>query len=115
MRIDSIAVTPRAGAITLEGVIGVVSARRAAAAALSAVTPPPEVVPEHTALVTVLSQLVAASDAFLADVADLDETEFGQAVNAATDLQALAERVANACNALDRRAADLQVDAAIRC
>lgn len=115
MRSESIAATPRGRAVTPAGVGGVNEARRAAADRLDAMDPPPEVAPEHLALVAALTDLVGAVDVFLGEQAGADPEAFEAAVDGAVSIAGLAERVATACSTIDRRAAELGIDADIRC
>ena len=115
MREDSIAVTPRAGAVVRDGVVAVNEARRSAAEALDELSPPDEVAPEHRALEGALAELVTATDLLLAETEGLDAEAFEEHVRGAQHLQSIAERVGLACNNLEARLADLGVEAAIRC
>lgn len=92
---------------THEGVAGVVVARRNALAALEELAPPKELDAEHRVLVTVLGDLVTAAEAFVEQTASLDPDEFLQALAASTDIDLLAGRVADACDAMRARARTL--------
>jgi len=115
MRADSIDATPRGAIIIEDGVTGVNEARRTALIALGALDPPAEVAPEHTALTTALNDLVAATDTFLDVFSGANAADFEQSVRDASDLEALADRVALACDILGERATALGHEVDLRC
>lgn len=100
---------------TYEGVAGVVAARRRALTSLEALDPPDELDAEHRALVTVLGDHVTAAEGFIDQTASLGPEAFRQALDASTDLDILAGRVADACDAMRRRARTLGHAVTLEC
>lgn len=101
---ESATAIPPGSPPTREGVAGVVVARRNALTSLEALDPPDELYPEHQALITVMGDLVTAAEAFVDQTASLGPEEFLQALDASTDIDILAGRVADACDAVRGRA-----------
>jgi len=115
MRRESIVAMPEPGNPTPDGVAGVIAARRSAVDALQNIVPPPDMLLEHTALAFSLSELVSASEAVLDANSGSNTGEFAAAMQAATELDLLAERVTAACNALAARATELGHTGDVRC
>ena len=93
----------------------VVDARRRAVDSLEALDPPVELEPEHLVLLSVMTDFVAAAAAFLDDTAALPQDEFFEALSASTHIDALAGRVAEACDAMRGRARTLGHTVALEC
>lgn len=104
---DAFAALPPGAAPTRSQIELVVAARRTALDAISALDPPDEMRPEHLALTAAMDGFVAAGEGFLVETADLDPDAFLTALEASTDIDALADTVSVACTAWERRAADL--------
>lgn len=115
MRRDSVTALPDPSDPTRERVAGVVSARRSAVDALEGIVAPSEFRPEHAALRLALSELTAAGEAILSETAVLDSEAFTAAISSATTLDALAQRVAAACDALEARAVQLGYSSDLVC
>ncbi len=112
---DSFAALPPGAAATREQITTVVAIRRQALQAITELQPPPEMVPEHLALTTALSDFVTAAEEFVVSVAGLNAEEFLAALEASTDIDALADTVSAACTAWEVRAADLDQPVELRC
>jgi hypothetical protein len=115
MTSDSFEALPPGAAPTHEQVAEVVDARRAALAAIEALAPPDELEPEHLVLIAAFEELVTAGDAFLAETAGLAPESFGEALLASSEIDALAERVTNACDAVRRQAEGLGYIVSLAC
>jgi len=115
MRADSIAALPNPSAPTPDAVAGVTAARQQAATDLKQLTPPNDIRPEHEALLLAMSDLAAAGVEFLGTAEGLEDEAFVAAIRAATDIDDTAQRVATACDAMQRRAIGLGYTATIRC
>lgn len=112
---DSFEALPPGAAPTHEQVVEVIDARRTALAAIEALSPPDELEPEHLALSAAFEDLVTAGDAFLAETAGLDPESFGEALLASSDIDALAQRVTSACDAVRRQAEGLGYVVSLAC
>ncbi|MEX0826952.1 MAG: hypothetical protein WD184_09420 [Acidimicrobiia bacterium] len=106
---------PPGAAPTHEQVVEVVDARRTALAAIAALAPPDELEPEHLVLIAALKELVAAGEAFLAETAGLTPESFSEALLASNGIDALAERVTSACDAVRRQAEGLGYIVSLAC
>lgn len=115
MRNESLTAVSDEQSVTRAGIAAVIEARRRASAALRTLVPPADIAPEHSALVRVLTELTTAGEAFLAATADLDAAEFERAVLAAIDLDEIVARVGVACDAVERRALDLDATVDLAC
>lgn len=115
MRNESIAAISDGQPITRDGIIGVIAARQRALTALQAVVPPPAIAAEHAALLRVLAEFSTVAETFMESTADLDPAGFEQAVLAATYLDTIVARVGTACDAVVRRAFDLDVAVDLAC
>ncbi|HLE39814.1 MAG TPA: hypothetical protein VJA44_09230 [Acidimicrobiia bacterium] len=104
---DSFAALPPGAAPTREQIEGVVAARQTALDAIARLSAPDEMRPEHLALTTTMAGFVAATEGFLAETAGLDPGEFLAALEASSELDALADTVSAACTAWERRAGEL--------
>jgi len=98
---------PPGAAPTHSQIAEVVATRRIALDTISALTPPPEMRPEHQSLVGAMQSFVVAGEAFIEANASLDPDAFLEALEASTDLDALADVVSLACTAWETRATDL--------
>jgi hypothetical protein len=98
---------PPGAAPTRSQIAEVVAARRTALDTISVLTPPAEMRPEHQSLVRALRSLVIASEDFIEANAALDPDAFLEALEASTNIDALADTVSLACAAWEIRAADL--------
>jgi hypothetical protein len=115
MEADTFAALPRGDAPTRERIAGVVDARQAGLDRLRELTPPSAFQVEHQALVITLEILADETRRFMARTVDLDEAGFLDAVDAAVDLDILAEAVGRACRALEGRAAEEGHEVDLRC
>ncbi len=104
---DAFAALPPGAAPTRSQIEVVVGVRRTALDAISDLTPPAAMEPEHLALTIAMNSFVVASEGFVATSAGLDPDAFLAALEASTDIDALADAVSVACTAWERRAADL--------
>ena len=112
---DAFTALPPGAAPTHEQVAEVVDARRRALSAIDRLDPPDALEPEHRVLVLTLAGLVDAGTAFLEETADLDPQSFLERLNASTEIDALASRVASACDAIRLRAQELQHPVGLAC
>lgn len=101
------AALPPGAAPTRSQVAEVVAARRTALDAIAALTPPPEMLPEHQALVSAMESFVVAGESFVDSSAALDPDAFREALDASTDIDGLARVVSLSCSTWETRAADL--------
>lgn len=101
------AALPPGAAPTQSQVAAVMTARRTALDTISALTPPSEMRPEHQALVGAMESFVVAGEAFIEANGSLDPDAFLEALEASTDIDALADVVSLSCTAWETRAADL--------
>ncbi len=104
---DAFAALPPGAAPTRDQVESVVAVRRSALEAIAELNPPGEMAPEHQALVTALERFVTAAEAFLDDTTGLDAAGFLAALEASTQIDAIADDVSAACTAWETRAGDL--------
>jgi len=112
---ESASALPSGSPPTHEGVAGVVQAQRNALTAIEGLEPPDELVAEHLALMTVLGDFVAATEKFVAETASLEPDDFLRSLEASTDIDVLAGRVAEACDAMRVRARVLGHVADLEC
>lgn len=112
---DAFAALPPGAAPTRQQVTDVVEVRRTALAAISALQAPTEMTPEHQALTLAMGRFVEAGEEFLAETATLDPPGFLAALEASTDIDAIADEVGVACAAWERRAADLGTPVELGC
>jgi hypothetical protein len=112
---DTFTALPPGAAPTHEQVAEVVDARRRALSAIERLDPPDALDPEHRVLVLALAGLVDAGTAFLEETAALDPQTFLERLNASIEIDALAKRVASACDAMRLRAQDLQHPVGLAC
>lgn len=104
---DAFAALPPGAAPTHVQIAEVVAARRTALDTIAALTPPLAMRPEHQSLVNAMESFVLAGEAFIATSAALDADAFLEALEASTDIDALADVVSLSCSAWEARAADL--------
>lgn len=109
------AALPPGAAPTHPQVAEVVAARRTALDAIAALTPPAEMLPEHQALVSAMESFVIAGESFIDSSAALDPDAFRVALEASTDIDALARVVSRSCSTWETRAADLGHAAELGC
>jgi hypothetical protein len=112
---DAFGALPPGAAPTHEQVAEVVEARRTALAAIEALAPPDELEPEHRVLVLAFASFVDAGAAFLEDTAGLDPQSFTERLEASIEIDALADRVSDACDAMRRRAQELEHPVSLAC
>ncbi|MEX1207915.1 MAG: hypothetical protein WEE36_04800 [Acidimicrobiia bacterium] len=112
---DSFEALPPGAAPTHEQVAEVVDARRTALAAIEALAPPDQLEPEHLVLIAAFEDLIAAGQSFLADTAGLGSESFGEALLASSEIDALANRVTSACDAVRRQAEGLGYVVSLAC
>jgi len=112
---DSSAAIPPGTTPTHQSVSEVVEARRDALVALERLEPPEEIAPEHGVLVTVFADFVDAATSFLDEAAALPPAAFLEALGASSDIDVLAARVADACDAMRGRARTLGHPVTLEC
>jgi hypothetical protein len=112
---DTFTALPPGAAPTHEQVAEVVDARRRALNAIERLEPPGVLKPEHQVLLLALAGLVDAGTAFLEETAALEPQTFLERLNASIEIDALADRVARACDAMRLRAQDLQYPVGLAC
>jgi len=108
-------VVPPRTAVTRTQVVEVTERRRATLVQLEGLRPPPDLGPEHTALVSTYTALVDASQAFLDATAGLAPDEFEEALVSSVEVGAAQDLFQTACQAMADRAAALGHEVALDC
>lgn len=112
---EAFAALPPGASPTHEQVAEVVDARRRALASIERLSPPSALEPEHRVLIVAFGRFVDAGAAFLEDTAGLDPQAFAERLQASIEIDALADRVSDACDAVRRRAQELEHQVGLAC
>ena len=112
---DAFAVLPPGASPTHEQVAEIVDARRRALVSIERLAPPDALEPEHRVLVLAFARFIDAGAAFLEDTAGLDPQSFAERLEASIEIDALADRVSDACDAMRRRAQELEHPVGLAC
>lgn len=115
MTADTFAAVPAGSTPDREAIVAVVAARREALESLEDLTPPAEMEPEHLVLVEALRRLVSGGEEFLGDTETLDAAAFAGALEASTEVDALARAVTAACSAWEDRSENLGILVELAC
>jgi hypothetical protein len=109
-------IVPPRTAVTRTHVVEVTEARRSTLIALEALQPPPDLGPEHTALISTYTAFVEESQDFLDSTAGLNPDEFLEALESSDEVAASQGLFQTACQAMVSRAAELgHPDVALDC
>jgi phosphate uptake regulator len=112
---DAFDALPPGAAPTHEQVGEVVEARRRALAAIEDLSPPEELELEHQVLLLTFADFIEAGSVFLDETSQMSPEDFREALSASTQVDLLADRVTNACDAMRLRAEGLGFVVSLAC